>query len=401
MVSLIMDHACGLAFAQATFLAFQNLDEEAGVDAPVFGGDCTRLEGGEFFVQMLAGPDEASLTPVASNSVFFQNGYFPPLGIVQVPGVLPGENAYAQIRVWRDAATYNEASIRSSSEVFMVSTGDLPAPLEGLESFSFDGAEPTIISHPNDQTVSVGGTAGFSVQLEEGGEFAYQWFQNGELLPNQTNSFLSIENVQPEHYGNSYFVMASNPCGVVASQEVNILPIEPPFILAHPQNQTNLPLESSVSLTVVATNSQPLFYRWTLNGERISPETEGYAGVNSNILSIPNATADKGGAYQALVYNDFGSVKSEPAIVSFNVPSFANPELDNFPGIEVLGGDLPSTFRFTNIDSTKEGISGEPDHAGNSGGKSAWLTWVPQEDRVVHLDTKGSGTSRNSWNRLN
>src|SRR3954453_22429500 len=64
------------------------------------------------------------------------------------------------------------------------------------------------------------------------------------------------------------------------------------------------------------------------------------------------------------------------------------PSNDSFSAASVL---LPATGsrNGTNVDATKE--AGEPSHAGNIGGGSAWYKWVAPATGTATFDTVGSG----------
>lgn len=65
----------------------------------------------------------------------------------------------------------------------------------------------------------------------------------------------------------------------------------------------------------------------------------------------------------------------------------APPTNDNFANRSTLCG-FNATATGTNLNATKQ--AGEPDHAGNSGGKSVWWKWTAQYDSTVQIDTIGS-----------
>jgi subtilisin len=63
------------------------------------------------------------------------------------------------------------------------------------------------------------------------------------------------------------------------------------------------------------------------------------------------------------------------------------PANDAFASAQALTG-ANATVTGTNVNATKE--SGEPNHAGNTGGKSVWYKWTPQASGATTIDTAGS-----------
>ena len=63
------------------------------------------------------------------------------------------------------------------------------------------------------------------------------------------------------------------------------------------------------------------------------------------------------------------------------------PANDNFAGAEQLTGMRASVTR-SNAEATKE--TGEPNHAGNPGGKSVWFRWTAPMSRVMRFTTNRS-----------
>jgi thiol-disulfide isomerase/thioredoxin len=72
----------------------------------------------------------------------------------------------------------------------------------------------------------------------------------------------------------------------------------------------------------------------------------------------------------------------------------APPPNDNFVNaIAIAGSNI--TLVGTNDYATKE--AGEPNHAGNSGGKSVWWTWQAPASVFVTISTRGSTNSLDGW----
>lgn len=63
------------------------------------------------------------------------------------------------------------------------------------------------------------------------------------------------------------------------------------------------------------------------------------------------------------------------------------PVNDDFANAQTLTGNT-ATANGTNAGATKE--TGEPNHAGEVGGKSVWYKWTPQSSGTVNMNTRGS-----------
>jgi hypothetical protein len=74
--------------------------------------------------------------------------------------------------------------------------------------------------------------------------------------------------------------------------------------------------------------------------------------------------------------------------VTLNWNQVVAPANDMFANAQTISGTTGTTTG-TNAAATKE--SGEPNHAGNSGGASIWYRWAPTANGSVTIDTLGSG----------
>jgi hypothetical protein len=126
-------------------------------NAPVFDFDGVMpLAGPDFLAQLYAGLTPESLRPVGQPQPFlhgFQAGYIATV-LVTLPDILPGAQAYAQIRAWESAqgASYEEARAwggrSGASAILPVTTTGGPSPgptdgvLLGLESFNVTSGLP-------------------------------------------------------------------------------------------------------------------------------------------------------------------------------------------------------------------------------------------------------------------
>lgn len=81
------------------------------------------------------------------------------------------------------------------------------------------GTPPSIVTQPQSNSVSVGGTAMFSVAATGSAPLRYQWFFNNAAASGATNSSLTLVSVATNQAGN-YFVRVTNDFGAVTSSIV-------------------------------------------------------------------------------------------------------------------------------------------------------------------------------------
>jgi len=87
-----------------------------------------------------------------------------------------------------------------------------------------------------------------------------------------------------------------------------------PHITKQPRSQTVL-LGASPSISVSATGTEPLSYRWMHNGANLADVGE-FHGTPTPTLTIDSVQAADAGAYTVVVSNSAGSVTSDNAILA-------------------------------------------------------------------------------------
>lgn len=92
-----------------------------------------------------------------------------------------------------------------------------------------------------------------------------------------------------------------------------------PTVSLQPRSQTVRPGQSFV-LTVAASGTEPLTYRWERNGSALA-DGGNVAGGTTSELKIGNAGAINAGTYRAIVENAFGSATSLVATVTITNPA--------------------------------------------------------------------------------
>lgn len=80
---------------------------------------------------------------------------------------------------------------------------------------------PKIVSHPTDQVVTAGGSVSFEVIAEGTPSPEYQWYHDGELVPDAIGSTLQLTNVQADDAGD-YQVVAASFVGSVFSEAATL-----------------------------------------------------------------------------------------------------------------------------------------------------------------------------------
>jgi Ig-like domain-containing protein len=176
------------------------------------------------------------------------------------------------------------------------------------------GTAPVITQQPTNQTVTVGGTATFSVTATGSPVLSYLWFQSpATLVSSSTSPTLTLSNVQPSNAG-SYFVIVSNLFGSAASSNAVLTVTNQssgtvPVITQQPSNQT-VSVGGAAGFSVTATGAPSLHYQW------FGPATNPIAGAINPVLILSNVQPSQAGPYFVLVTNAFGFAISSNAILT-------------------------------------------------------------------------------------
>jgi hypothetical protein len=86
-----------------------------------------------------------------------------------------------------------------------------------------------------------------------------------------------------------------------------------PTINTQPASITAYTNVGTLTLSVSASGSLPLYYQWQFNSNNI-------AGATGSVLTLSNTTATAAGYYDVVVHNIAGSVTSTPALVTLILP---------------------------------------------------------------------------------
>ena len=219
-----------------------------------------------------------------------------------------GYNAQGQLG--DGSTTQRNTPVQVASNSTAVAAGD-------YHSLFLMGVAPMFSSQPISQSVSVGGSASFSISGAASSPLLVSWRKNGALVSGATNSSLSVPAVQAGDAGN-YDVVLSNSFGSITSSiAVLTVVFASPIITTQPQNQSVL-VGASAGFSVVASGSPPLFFQWRRGGAVL-------LGATNSSLNIPSVTVSDAGGYDVLVSNEAGTVASIVATLTLlNVPQVIN-----------------------------------------------------------------------------
>jgi hypothetical protein len=197
---------------------------------------------------------------------------------------------------------------------------------------------PAITLAPTNQTVPIGGSAGFSVAAGGTAPLSYQWQFNGTNLDGAIAATLSLTNVQLEQAG-GYNVVITNTVGSVTSAAAILTVLDlPPVITLDPTNRTAL-VAATVNFSVTANGSAPLRYQWQFNGTNLD-------GAAAETLSLTNVQTEQAGDYCVVVTNSLGSATSAVATLTvLHYPLLLDPRMTtNGSFAFTLSGDTGCSY---------------------------------------------------------
>jgi hypothetical protein len=227
------------------------------------------------------------------------------------------------------AFTVNNAQTNDSGPYSVIVSNAYGMVTSAVANLTVSQLAPAILSQPQDQIVLAGSNATFSVSATGAAPLGYQWLFNGAPFYGAgyfgTNGFggpnLIIPNAQPANAG-SYSVRVFNAYGAVTSS-VATLTVSGfvPTIVQDPGSETATNGDT-VSFSVGANGSVPLFYQWLFNGTAIY-------GATLSTLTLNNVQTNQAGAYSVVVSNWVGQVTSASAnltVLQVNHPPVANSQ---------------------------------------------------------------------------
>ena len=158
---------------------------------------------------------------------------------------------------------------------------------------------PTVLLPSPTQLLCRGDQMQLQAEITSSSPFTIQWRRNGEPLPGETQSILTIPFVEAA----TYDCIVSNPCGSASSLPITLNPLDPITIAAQPSSQTAC-LGDLALFQITATGNEPIAYQWFHQGFPIE-------GATSPYLAIDVLDASVAGLYHCEITNTCGNLSSE------------------------------------------------------------------------------------------
>src|ERR1017187_4915247 len=186
-------------------------------------------------------------------------------------------------------------------------------------------SKAVIVSGPAPVSVPAGNQAVFNATVLGSAPLAFQWYEDGALLPGAVSSQLVITNAQAANAGN-YQLMVSNFLGMAVSPEamLTVLPAKPSFVL-QPVSVAAV-AGSSAAFQSLAVGSDdglnPIRYAWFFQTNRI-------AGQASRNISLSSIAGINQGGYYVVASNSYGTATSGVAQLTVYLPPTLQTGLSN------------------------------------------------------------------------
>jgi hypothetical protein len=180
--------------------------------------------------------------------------------------------------------------------------------------------DPIIVTQPVSVTNSLGSSVTFAVTAAGTETLNYQWQQDGYDLPFETDSTLTLDDVQDSDQG-EYTVVVYNDSGEAVSEAATLTLTHPPVIVTQPASQVVNP-GTNVTFAVSASGLAPFTYQWLFNGNAIT-------GATNRFLRLSHVGNADTGAYRVVVGNQAGSQSSQVATLTVAIPPAITAEPTN------------------------------------------------------------------------
>jgi len=182
--------------------------------------------------------------------------------------------------------------------------------------------EPTVHACENGTDINLSISA-------EGSNLSYQWFKDGNSIPQATDPSLLLT-PDFENAGTYYCEVTGN-CGMVASDNASVSVDTATVIISHPVSQENIDESSEVTFSIQAEGTN-LSYQWRKDETSLT-DNEHINGSQTNQLTLSNVSESDEGVYDCLVSGNCGQSVSNDANLALIATSIelSETEIEVYP----------------------------------------------------------------------
>ena len=184
------------------------------------------------------------------------------------------------------------------------------------------GIPPAITNQPASQRVSIGCDVVFNANAGGTSPLSYQWWKAGSTLSGQTNTSLTLTNVQTGDFTN-YYVVVTNLFGYVASSNAVLVQDHPPVAVQDViQRLANSEVKVKVS-TLLANDSDPDGDPLTFLGVSANSVAGGTVSWSGNwVYYLPPAGYTNSDAFTYTISDGYcGSIATGNVLVQVMTPT--------------------------------------------------------------------------------
>ena|GEM_PF-1166565 len=180
---------------------------------------------------------------------------------------------------------------------------------------------PSVSSLAPTNTVCENSAVVFSITATGSPTISYQWFKNSSKITGATNATYSISQVSTSQAGN-YYCKATNMCSS-DSTSISVLSVNTlPAITAQSSSSLTFCEGNSMNLSITASGTAPLTYKWYKNSSEI-------AGATNNTYTISSVATSNAGNYYCIVTNSCGYQQSNTMAVAVNTSPVITAQTSN------------------------------------------------------------------------
>ncbi len=183
---------------------------------------------------------------------------------------------------------------------------------------------PSIITQPQNQNVTAGQNASFTVTASGTSPLGYQWqskvsgastFSN---ISGATSPSYALSNAQPSNGGTQFQCVVSNSAGSVTSNPATLTVAAvsvPPTVTTQPQNSSVI-VGQNASFSITASGTSPLSYQWQAKTSGTNTFTAISGATTASYTKNNVQLSDNGMQLRCMVSNGAGSATSNPATLT-------------------------------------------------------------------------------------